>query len=427
MDSGNPLNVTGALETASSLDGGDGRENLVGALMEEEEFVPMDLWTAASVGEVESLKELLLRGEEVNQQNRGGWTPLHFAAYIGHGRALSFLADSGAELERGDGEGRSALMLAASCGNDAILRILLQRRANLEARDRHGWTALFFAVSSNHINAAKELLKAGADLNLPCCAKHKLSPVHIASSEGHQQILQELLAHGADLELADEFGNSPRDLARISKAPSRNRILQLLATHRQGGLEKKAAPPPSPLKRPQDPIAREIPNPPKATVNPQPQISASKARPRPENLGALLKSLGIEKYLHILEDQGVDLSTFLTLSDGELKEAGITLIGPRKKMLNAINRWRLREIPSAIAQDSDAARYVSELKSLRDQAQRKTESVLENMRKCENRCEEWGSLLRESLDLLKLLPDSTHPSVPLLRHKLTESLKRPPL
>ncbi|PIK54127.1 putative ankyrin repeat and SAM domain-containing protein 3 isoform X1 [Apostichopus japonicus] len=57
------------------------------------------------------------------------------------------------------------------------------------------------------------------------------------------------------------------------------------------------------------------------------------------DLQGLLKSLNLSKYVSVFEEQDVDLRVFLTLTDSDLKEVGIKLMGPRRKMTNAIARW----------------------------------------------------------------------------------------
>ncbi|XP_037081662.1 ankyrin repeat and SAM domain-containing protein 3-like, partial [Pollicipes pollicipes] len=57
------------------------------------------------------------------------------------------------------------------------------------------------------------------------------------------------------------------------------------------------------------------------------------------DLAALLSAIGLQKYQPMLERQEVDLQVFLVMTDEDLKEAGITLLGPRRKMTSAIARW----------------------------------------------------------------------------------------
>lgn len=44
----------------------------------------------------------------------------------------------------------------------------------------------------------------------------------------------------------------------------------------------------------------------------------------PQDLAALLEQIGCLKYLQVFEEQDVDLRIFLTLTESDLKELGIT-------------------------------------------------------------------------------------------------------
>ena len=57
------------------------------------------------------------------------------------------------------------------------------------------------------------------------------------------------------------------------------------------------------------------------------------------DLPTLLTSLGLQKYISAFEEVEVDLAVFLTLTDNDLRECGITLFGPRRKMTSAIARY----------------------------------------------------------------------------------------
>ncbi|XP_061084111.1 protein bicaudal C homolog 1-like [Conger conger] len=69
------------------------------------------------------------------------------------------------------------------------------------------------------------------------------------------------------------------------------------------------------------------------------------------DLPELFSKLGLGKYTDIFQQQEIDLQTFLTLTDSDLKELGITTFGARRKMLLAIselnkNRRKLFEPPN---------------------------------------------------------------------------------
>uniref|UniRef100_A0A671SAP5 Protein bicaudal C homolog 1-B-like n=1 Tax=Sinocyclocheilus anshuiensis TaxID=1608454 RepID=A0A671SAP5_9TELE len=69
------------------------------------------------------------------------------------------------------------------------------------------------------------------------------------------------------------------------------------------------------------------------------------------DLPELFSKLGLGKYTDVFQQQEIDLQTFLTLTDQDLKELGITTFGARRKMLLAIselnkNRTKLFEPPN---------------------------------------------------------------------------------
>ncbi|XP_062841723.1 ankyrin repeat and SAM domain-containing protein 6-like isoform X2 [Trichomycterus rosablanca] len=55
-----------------------------------------------------------------------------------------------------------------------------------------------------------------------------------------------------------------------------------------------------------------------------------------DELSGILKKLSLEKYQPIFEEQEVDMEAFLTLTDRDLQELGITTDGPRQQILAAI-------------------------------------------------------------------------------------------
>ncbi|KAJ8361621.1 hypothetical protein SKAU_G00181460 [Synaphobranchus kaupii] len=72
---------------------------------------------------------------------------------------------------------------------------------------------------------------------------------------------------------------------------------------------------------------------------------------RGSDLPELFSKLGLGKYTDVFQQQEIDLQTFLTLTDTDLKELGITTFGARRKMLLAIselnkNRMKLFEPPN---------------------------------------------------------------------------------
>ncbi|XP_013420925.1 ankyrin repeat and SAM domain-containing protein 3 isoform X1 [Lingula anatina] len=67
---------------------------------------------------------------------------------------------------------------------------------------------------------------------------------------------------------------------------------------------------------------------------------------RARDLKTFLEELQLSKYLKVLEDEDVDLQVFLSLTDNDLKEVGIKLMGPRRKMTSGIARWHSNARPA---------------------------------------------------------------------------------
>ncbi|GCC31631.1 ankyrin repeat and SAM domain-containing protein 3 [Chiloscyllium punctatum] len=96
----------------------------------------------------------------------------------------------------------------------------------------------------------------------------------------------------------------------------------------------------------------------------------------PKDLPEFLEQIGCLKYLHILEEQDVDLRIFLTLTEADLKEVGITLFGPKRKMTAAIARWHSNALPlSNTLEQVYADRLETEMQEMAIQLHKKCEEV----------------------------------------------------
>ncbi|EDO31985.1 predicted protein, partial [Nematostella vectensis] len=54
-------------------------------------------------------------------------------------------------------------------------------------------------------------------------------------------------------------------------------------------------------------------------------------------LQSLFDRLGLAKYFGKFQEQEIDLQTFMTLTEDDLKEIGVSTFGPRRKLLMAIS------------------------------------------------------------------------------------------
>ncbi|KAJ7371177.1 Ankyrin repeat and SAM domain-containing protein 3 [Desmophyllum pertusum] len=84
------------------------------------------------------------------------------------------------------------------------------------------------------------------------------------------------------------------------------------------------------------------------------QVQTNGILPTKPTIASFLEELKLTKYISTFNDQDVDFGTLLTLNDGDLKEVGISLFGPRRKILSALSRWKEENDHSNNASDSKA-------------------------------------------------------------------------
>ncbi|XP_065304184.2 ankyrin repeat and SAM domain-containing protein 3-like isoform X5 [Dermacentor albipictus] len=260
-----------------------------------ESAASFDVYTAASFGDVSRLRDLLNTRRDADAQNRGGWTPLMYAACSGQTVILQLLLEQGASVNlHGGRHKRTATIVAAMYGRQQCIALLHQHGADLELRDHEDRTALFHAAALGHAAVVQLLVDLGASIN--CVERFSgHSPLSIATDQNHDNVVEILLNAGSRFSQATTNGNT-------------------LHPARQNNIPKTS------------PCGLNLP--PKSAVR---------------NLADFLSHLGLSKYVPMLEAQGIDLDQFLAFGEAQLEQAGIRLVGPKRKMAIAISCWNERE------------------------------------------------------------------------------------
>ena len=80
----------------------------------------------------------------------------------------------------------------------------------MSLQDGSGWVALHQACYEGHLECAKALLGAGADINKQTNGGH--TPLMAAAQYGKIEVVRELLKRGAKKELKDKSGKTAYDL-----------------------------------------------------------------------------------------------------------------------------------------------------------------------------------------------------------------------
>jgi ankyrin repeat protein len=132
---------------------------------------------AARGGDVEALRTLIARGEDINAPHGDGMTALHWAA------------------ERGDLE---------------MTNLLLYGGANLGAGTRIGnYVPLHLASKAGSAVVVKALLEAGSAVD-PATTTTGVQPIHLGAESGNPEVIRTLVHHGADVDAREHsWGHTP--------------------------------------------------------------------------------------------------------------------------------------------------------------------------------------------------------------------------
>ena len=90
---------------------------------------PSALHQAAREGDVEAVRALLGKGQDVDSRTEDGATPLHEAAIGGHVEVVELLLTSGAEANATKDSGATPLYFAELKGQTRVAEILRERGA----------------------------------------------------------------------------------------------------------------------------------------------------------------------------------------------------------------------------------------------------------------------------------------------------------
>jgi ankyrin repeat protein len=113
------------------------------------------LMFAALHGRLDAVKRLADLGGP--QENRDGWTPLHYAAFGGHVEVARYLMEKGAKVDAAAPNGHSALMLAAGSGHLEMVKLLADAEAAAGLGDGSIPEARRLAAAKGHPEVADYL------------------------------------------------------------------------------------------------------------------------------------------------------------------------------------------------------------------------------------------------------------------------------
>ena|GEM_PF-4287420 len=172
--------------------------------------VPRTIVGAARVGDLATVKELVMKGKDPNG------TDWHFGELF---------------------PDKSALMYAAKQGDLGMAKFLLENGVDVnEQTNNGGVTALFFAVTARNVEMMELLIENGANIELGRMLDSK--PLIHSVKKNNPELVKYLLEKGADPSVKDGWGVSPLMLVSCSETDESSydlennlEIIRLLLKH----------------------------------------------------------------------------------------------------------------------------------------------------------------------------------------------------
>ncbi len=102
-----------------------------------------NLWTAAKLGNLEEVEQLLADGASPNTADPAtGATPMAMAGWTGQHQAIELLIDQGANVDARNADGTTPIHGAAFFGHAESVRMLVEHGADVDAKNKRGERAI---------------------------------------------------------------------------------------------------------------------------------------------------------------------------------------------------------------------------------------------------------------------------------------------
>jgi len=163
---------------------------------------------AAHSNKLSMFEKYLTSGEDIDQSDQYGGTPLCAAATHGHLEIVMSAIKAKADINKANSLGRTPLMLACQGNHVEVASYLLECGADIQVKDRERHTALWGAIfSAGSVSLCKLLLDHGASPQEEY--DNGEDPLLLACAYGRAPIIELLLTLNPDIHAKNGQGNSP--------------------------------------------------------------------------------------------------------------------------------------------------------------------------------------------------------------------------
>jgi len=156
---------------------------------------------------IQFMKVLIKQGFDVNQTDKEGVAPLHYAVFLKSKKSIKLFLDAGADPFLNGG----ILPSPFSLSNEEISEFITENIKNTKKIDEAGNTLVMKAIREKESWFAWRLIEEGANIHLK--NKKGENSLLIALKNGETDLAQILIETGADIHSADKNGNTALLLA----------------------------------------------------------------------------------------------------------------------------------------------------------------------------------------------------------------------
>lgn len=230
------INNTEGLSTLDSAS--DDEKNIMRTVFSRVDTTAHNLFETARLGDLNRLIHSIHTHQQLFQRNIEGQTLLHLAVLSNNIKSVLYLLNKGVHVDSEDKEGLTPLIIAMSHPrylNIAIL--LLDRHATLEHVSINGHSALSVAIRNNNPEAAKLLVKRGANINIADNVHIPLTLTHTAllqyheNAQAYRELETLLMSKGAKVDVyLNSLGWTPlcTTVTKAQDQPNSEHMLLLL-------------------------------------------------------------------------------------------------------------------------------------------------------------------------------------------------------
>ena len=169
-----------------------------------------ELVDACHMGDIETVRDLIKRGADINARDSSGNTPLGYAAMAGNSDIYELLIKNGADFDLFD---------CSAAGDLQRVKELIADKADINAINRYGSTALLLASWDKGVEVMELLLNNGANIDLQ--NDQGRTALMSAAKNGQKKAVELLLEYDANIHLKDSNEKTALTWAQWHKAVDR--------------------------------------------------------------------------------------------------------------------------------------------------------------------------------------------------------------